>query len=115
MGLFQVVVTDQAHVIVGVGFMAFRGLYLGSLFDAGFFKQTTMPISSPVMMSATSMKKELAALRKELNHLLFRLQPQYRAGEPSKPNRRDVGEAKNALSSASLANSLAIPIAETLI
>jgi hypothetical protein len=37
------------------------------------------------------MKKKLAALRKELNHLLFRLPPQYRAGEPSKPVRRYVG------------------------
>ena len=38
-----------------------------------------------------SMKKELAALRKVLNDLLFRLPPQYRAGEPSKPIRRAVG------------------------
>ena len=46
---------------------------------------------SNVDETSDSMKKELAALRKELNHLLFRLPPQYRAGEPSKPVRRDVG------------------------
>ncbi|MCH7937791.1 MAG: hypothetical protein IH994_11995 [Proteobacteria bacterium] len=41
--------------------------------------------------TSDSMKKELATLRKELNDLLFRLPPQYRVGEPSKPIRRDVG------------------------
>ena len=41
--------------------------------------------------TSDSMKKEIAALRKELNDLLFRLPPQYRAAEPSKPVRRDVG------------------------
>ena len=46
---------------------------------------------SNVDETSDSMKKELAALRKELNHLLFRLPPQYWAGEPSKPVRRDVG------------------------
>lgn len=46
---------------------------------------------SNVDETSDSMKKGLAALRKELNHLLFRLPPQYRAGEPSKPVRRDVG------------------------
>ena len=46
---------------------------------------------SNVDETSDSMKKELAALRKELNHLLFRLPPQYRAGEPSKPVRRYVG------------------------
>lgn len=44
-----------------------------------------------VSETSDSMKKELAALRKELNDLLFRLPPQFRAGEPSKPIRRDVG------------------------
>ena len=46
---------------------------------------------SNVDETSDSIKKELAALRKELNHLLFRLPPQYRAGEPYKPVRRDVG------------------------
>ncbi len=46
---------------------------------------------SNVNETSDSMKKELAALRKELNDLLFRLPPQYRAGEPSKPTQRDVG------------------------
>ncbi len=41
--------------------------------------------------SSDSMKKELGKLRKELNDLLFRLPPQYREGEPSKPVQRDVG------------------------
>lgn len=46
---------------------------------------------SNVNETSDSMKKDLAALRKELNDLLFRLPPQYRAGVPSKPIRRDVG------------------------
>ncbi len=46
---------------------------------------------SNVNETSDSMKKELAALRKELNDLLFRLPPQYRAGEPSKPTQREVG------------------------
>ena len=46
---------------------------------------------SNVNETSDSMKKELAALRKELNDLVFRLPPQYRVGEPSKPIRRDVG------------------------
>lgn len=41
--------------------------------------------------TSDSLQKELAALRKELNDLLFRLPPQYRVGEPSTPTRRDVG------------------------
>ena len=46
---------------------------------------------SNVSEMSDTMKKELAGLRKELNDLLFRLPPQYREGEPSKPIRRDVG------------------------
>ena len=46
---------------------------------------------SNVNETSDSMKKELAALRRELNDLLFRLPPQYRAGEPSNPTQRDVG------------------------
>ena len=46
---------------------------------------------SDVNETSDSMKKELAALRKELNDLLFHLPPQYRALEPSRPIRRDVG------------------------
>ncbi len=46
---------------------------------------------SNVNETSDSMKKELAALRKELNDLLFRLPPKYREEEPSTPIQRDVG------------------------
>ena len=41
--------------------------------------------------TSASLQKELAQLRKELNDLLFRLPPQFRAGQPATPTRRDFG------------------------
>jgi len=53
----------------------------------GFFLEGQTNVNE----TSDPLQKELAALRKELNDLLFRLPPQSRAGEPSTPTRRDVG------------------------
>ena len=51
MGLFQVVVTDQAHVIVGVGFIAFRGLAEDGV--DGFFAEHRQLLHVPVIVAGT--------------------------------------------------------------